>query len=60
MQSESKQSGIERGVRNPTWKKLADIANALKMPVSTLASDAEVEAQLTQRMREVCSELGIA
>jgi transcriptional regulator with XRE-family HTH domain len=53
-------SGIERGLRNPTWGKLTGIAHALEMQVSTLAGDAEVEAQLAQRMREARHELGIA
>lgn len=34
-------SGIERGVRNPTWNKLADLAEALEVPVSALIFDAE-------------------
>jgi transcriptional regulator with XRE-family HTH domain len=51
-------SGIERGGGNPTWDKLAGIAYALEMPVSSLARDAEVEAQLAQRMRDARRELG--
>jgi transcriptional regulator with XRE-family HTH domain len=34
-------SGIERGRRNPTWRKLADIARALKVPVSVIVLTAE-------------------
>lgn len=34
-------SGIERGRRNPTWNKLADLAEALEVPVSTIILDAE-------------------
>ncbi len=34
-------SGIERGERNPTWSKVSDVAEALGVPVSTLARDAE-------------------
>jgi transcriptional regulator with XRE-family HTH domain len=34
-------SGIERGIRNPTWDKVSDLAEALGVPVSTLACEAE-------------------
>lgn len=34
-------SGIERGVRNPTWAKLCALADALGIPVSTIAGEAE-------------------
>jgi transcriptional regulator with XRE-family HTH domain len=34
-------SGIERGVRNPTWDKVSDLAEALGVPVSDLAHEAE-------------------
>lgn len=37
-------SGIERGVRNPTWSKLCGLADALEVSVSTLAGEAEEEA----------------
>ncbi len=37
-------SGIERGLRNPTWRKLCGLADALDVPVSTLAGEAEEEA----------------
>lgn len=33
--------GIERGRRNPSWDKLSDLAEALEIPVSTLAREAE-------------------
>jgi transcriptional regulator with XRE-family HTH domain len=52
-------SGIERGIRNPTWSKLASLAQALDMPISEIVRDAEVEAQLAARMRDVKSELGL-
>jgi transcriptional regulator with XRE-family HTH domain len=50
-------SGIERGVRNPTWRVVCDLARALEAPVSALARDAEVEALLAERLREACAEL---
>jgi transcriptional regulator with XRE-family HTH domain len=34
-------SGIERGLRNPTWTKLSALAEALDVPISTIASEAE-------------------
>jgi DNA-binding XRE family transcriptional regulator len=37
-------SAIERGVRNPTWTKLCQLAEALDISVSTLARVAEAEA----------------
>jgi transcriptional regulator with XRE-family HTH domain len=37
-------SGIERGVRNPTWKVLTSIAVSLDLDVSELARRAEDEA----------------
>lgn len=52
-------SGIERGIRNPTWTKLVNLAHSLETPVSNLARSAEVEAQLSVRMRAARSELGL-
>jgi len=37
-------SGIERGVRNPSWGKLTDLAEALDLPLERLAHEAEEEA----------------
>lgn len=37
-------SGIERGVRNPSWHKLCGLADALDVPLATLAREAEQEA----------------
>lgn len=34
-------SGIERGVRNPTWSKLCGLADALDVPISAVAAEAE-------------------
>ncbi len=52
-------SGIERGVRNPTWDKLTALAHTLGIPMSALVRDAEVQAQLAARMREVRRDLGM-
>lgn len=40
-------SGIERGIRNPTWGKLCALADSLDVPVSTVAATAERIAVLT-------------
>jgi transcriptional regulator with XRE-family HTH domain len=53
-------SGIERGVRNPTWDKVAALARALDIPVSGLVRDAEVQSQLAARVREARRDLGLA
>ncbi len=53
-------SGIERGLRNPTWSKLAGLAGALAVPVAEIARDAETEAQLAARMRIARAELGLS
>ncbi len=52
-------SGVERGIRNPSWGKLVDLAYALETPLSSLVRDAETQAQLTKRMQEVHNELGL-
>jgi transcriptional regulator with XRE-family HTH domain len=36
-------SGIERGLRNPTWDKLVSLAAALNTPIAILALTAEQE-----------------
>jgi len=53
-------SGIERGVRNPTWSKLADLATGLNVPLAQMVKDAEVESQLAARMRVARAELGLS
>jgi transcriptional regulator with XRE-family HTH domain len=53
-------SGIERGVRNPTWSKLTSVAHGLKVPLAEIVQDAEAEAQLAARMRIARSELGLS
>lgn len=52
-------SGIERGVRNPTWDKITSLARALEVSVAALVRDAEVQAQLTARIRAAHVELGL-
>jgi transcriptional regulator with XRE-family HTH domain len=52
-------SGIERGVRNPTWAKIGALAAALDTPISVLANDAELQAQLSARIRKARAELGL-
>jgi transcriptional regulator with XRE-family HTH domain len=52
-------SGIERGIRNPTWSKLAALARTLDLAVATVVHEAETEAQIAVRMRTVRSELGL-
>jgi transcriptional regulator with XRE-family HTH domain len=41
-------SEIERGLRNPTWSKLCGLADALHVPISTLAGEAEHEAAVAR------------
>ncbi len=41
-------SGIERGRRNPTWRKLCGLADALDVSVAALASQAEEEAAVAR------------
>jgi transcriptional regulator with XRE-family HTH domain len=41
-------SGIERGLRNPTWQKLQDLATGLGTPLSAIVLEAENEAKLAQ------------
>jgi transcriptional regulator with XRE-family HTH domain len=50
-------SGIERGVRNPTWAKLCALATALGISMAVLAQCAESEAYVATRVRQVRAEL---
>ncbi len=52
-------SGIERGLRNPTWRKISAVAEALEVSVPVLAQSAEIEAQLAVRARHTRAELGL-
>lgn len=52
-------SGIERGLRNPTWSKLIAVAEALESSIATVVHEAETESQLMSKMRSIRSELGL-
>jgi transcriptional regulator with XRE-family HTH domain len=52
-------SGIERGIRNPTFEKLIGISQALQVPLSEIVKDAMTEADIAARMREIHAELGM-
>jgi transcriptional regulator with XRE-family HTH domain len=45
-------SGIERGVRNPTWEKIASLARALEVSASSVIVAAEQEAEVALIVRE--------
>jgi transcriptional regulator with XRE-family HTH domain len=45
-------SGIERGIRNPTWDKIVSLARTLDMPVSAIVQTAEQEAEVARAVRE--------
>lgn len=44
-------SEIERGLRNPSWSKVCGLADALDVPISTLAGEAEQEAAVARIAR---------
>jgi transcriptional regulator with XRE-family HTH domain len=45
-------SGIERGIRNPTWSKITSLAGALDLPVSVVVQTAEQEAEIAGVVRD--------
>jgi transcriptional regulator with XRE-family HTH domain len=45
-------SGIERGIRNPTWNKIADLAQALGVTVAAIIQTAEQEAEVARAVRD--------
>jgi transcriptional regulator with XRE-family HTH domain len=53
-------SGIERGARNLTWEKLTALSRALDVPITLIASNAEREAQLAEKVAQAQRELGMA
>jgi transcriptional regulator with XRE-family HTH domain len=46
-------SGIERGVRNPTWDKITSLARALDVPVLPIVQTAEQEAEIALIVRDI-------
>lgn len=46
-------SGIERGVRNPTWDKIVNLARALDVSVTFLVQTAEQEAEVSRVVHEM-------
>jgi transcriptional regulator with XRE-family HTH domain len=52
-------SGIERGIRNPTFEKLIGISQGLHVPLSEIVKDAMTEAYIAARMREIHAALGV-
>jgi transcriptional regulator with XRE-family HTH domain len=52
-------SGIERGIRNPTWDKIGSLARTLDMPVSAVVQAAEQEAEVARITREARERLQV-
>lgn len=50
-------SGIERGVRNPSWSKLCALSTALGVSVAAVAKSAEAEAYVAVHVRKARQEL---
>jgi transcriptional regulator with XRE-family HTH domain len=53
-------SAIERGIRNPTWSKLSDLALALRMPLSSLTHEAEREARIVRITQSIARRIDAA
>jgi len=51
-------SGIERGVRNPTWERITSLARALDVPVSAIIHTAEQEAEIELIVRDARARIG--
>ncbi|HWY17998.1 MAG TPA: helix-turn-helix transcriptional regulator [Solirubrobacteraceae bacterium] len=45
-------SGIERGLRNPTWAKITSLAGALGVSLPALLETAEQEGEVARAVRE--------
>jgi len=45
-------SGIERGVRNPTWSKITSLTRALGVSLVLLVETAEQEAEVARAVHE--------
>jgi transcriptional regulator with XRE-family HTH domain len=52
-------SGIERGIRNPTWERIRSLALTLDMPVSAVVQTAEQEAEFARITREARERLQV-
>lgn len=50
-------SNIERGIRNPTWRKLSTVSRALGVSMSRIVDEAETEARIGLEIRSVVSGL---
>lgn len=49
-------SGIERGVRNPSWEKLCFLAGALRVPVADVVRRAESAARVQNGLERVLAQ----
>jgi transcriptional regulator with XRE-family HTH domain len=49
-------SGIERGLRNPSWRVLCSLAGALQIPVTDLARRAESAERVREGFERVLAE----
>jgi transcriptional regulator with XRE-family HTH domain len=52
-------SGIERGIRNPTWDKIIDLARTLDVPLSAIVRAAEHEAEVARAVRDTRTRLAV-
>jgi transcriptional regulator with XRE-family HTH domain len=46
-------SGIERGVRNPSWEKACALAHGLGIPIANLSAHAESTARIRQGTEDI-------
>jgi transcriptional regulator with XRE-family HTH domain len=53
-------SGIERGIRNPTFDKIIAVAEGLDVPLSEIVEDATTESEIAARMREIHAEMRVS
>jgi transcriptional regulator with XRE-family HTH domain len=53
-------SGIERGIRNPTWSKITDLTRALGVPLTGVVEAAEDEAEVARVVREARAHIDLA
>ena len=52
-------SGIERGVRNPTWDKIGSLARTPGVPMSAIVRIAEQEAEVARVIRATRTRLEV-